>query len=709
MLVSGVSYRRGGASTDTFWKSYLAEKYLRRGIAGSVLSASVIRASTSVITASAVWPVVNIVTHLRAHGTTFRFVEMQERKSFTQFRDAAGEAEAKLPFCPTCNAPIRRNIKFIGELTKKRQVLAGGWHVQSSKVLAVIVSSCLIGLIALFHNVACSAADLITGHDWRHFSGAAVSDNGITITPLGRMIVPKVSVPHETVDEDVAKMANNPPTPNPPINLRGPVLLVNGDFSVTAVMDVSSGKGAYLYLYGTLPTIYDEWRQEGKTLRLGLKDGTLVVSMWDGKSPTPVTKAFGNALSGAVAITVTRSGGNFSLQANGKPVGQIADPGLFSSGKVVFGADAELGGGFTLRQLTAEAVKPTATVKVVDGGLLMSYPVSGNSLRSLAESRHKPLYVGAAVAAIPLLTDQRYQALVGSEFNMITPENDMKFQFIHPQRDSYAFAEGDALVEFAERNHMVVHGHALVWHEALPTWVTGTKRSPSEVRQILVEHIRTVVGHYRGRVAEWDVVNEPLRDEALDKDQGLRSANPWFQAMGEEYIDLAFKEAHAADPAAKLYLNEYGIEEPGEKFDVLYKLVKRLLARGVPINGIGFQMHEDMEDGRYTGSDPKLVAINMQKIAALGLEVRVSEMDVNMNADPTARRLNTQADAFHDMLAMGLAQAGFSSFGVWGVTDKYSSLAPMFEYFKCGNGLLFDEKYQSKPAYDKIKEVLKEK
>ena len=129
------------------------------------------------------------------------------------------------------------------------------------------------------------AADLIAGRDWQHFSGAAVTDTGIVITPLGRVIVPKISLPAESPDAETAEKADDPPVPNPPINLRGPRLQVTGDFSVSAVLDVPSGRGAYLYLYGTLPVIYDEWRQEGKVLSLGLKNGALVVSAWNGFSP----------------------------------------------------------------------------------------------------------------------------------------------------------------------------------------------------------------------------------------------------------------------------------------------------------------------------------------------------------------------------------------------------------------------------------------
>jgi len=566
-------------------------------------------------------------------------------------------------------------------------------------VLGVILSPFLL------HSLSCSAADLLTHHDWRHFTGAKVTDQGIEITPVGRMIVRKVSVPTETEDAEVAKMATMPPTPNPPINLCGPSLQVVGDFRISMTLSMANHQGAYVDLYGTLPIIYDEWRQEGKVLRVGLEDGLLVVSIWDGQSPDPVIQKFVSNFTDAGTVTVARFNKKILFQVNGKPVGEIADPGLFSNGEIMFGADA-MGGGFTIRELTAEATNTASKVTIVDRKPVQAYPLVSNSLGYLGAHRDKPFYIGAAIAAIPLTIDEQYQSLVGKEFSMITPENDMKFQFIHPQPDVYAFNEADILVDFAQVNHLRVHGHALVWHEALPVWVTSIIHSPLEVEQILAQHIQTIVGRYKGRVAEWDVVNEPLKDKEYTINHGLRSANPWFQGMGEEYIDFAFRQAHAVDPAAKLFLNEYGIEEPGPKFEALYALVKRLLAKGVPIHGIGFQMHEDMEAGRYVGSDPDLVAINMKRLVALGLEVRVSEMDVNMNSRETPNRLKTQSQAFAAMLAMSVKQDGVTSFGQWGVTDRYSSLAPMFDYFKWGNGLIFNADYQPKPAYTELQQIL---
>ncbi|MBC8015998.1 MAG: endo-1,4-beta-xylanase [Sporomusaceae bacterium] len=558
----------------------------------------------------------------------------------------------------------------------------------------------------LFNSALCTGADLINGHDWRHFTGAKVTDAGIEIMPVGRTIVRKVSVPTETKDADVAEMAKMLLTPNPPINLSGPFLQVVGDFTISMDLNVTNNNGAYVDFYGTLPVIYDEWRQEGKILRVGLEESMLVISIWNGESPDPVIESFETDFVGAGKVTLARVNKNFLFQVNGKSVGHIADPGLFSNGEIVFGADAAMGGGFTIRELTAQANNVTSKVALLDRKSPEIHPVLPYSLRYLGASRDKPLYIGAAVAAIPLASDAQYQSLVGREFSMITPENDMKFQFIHPQANIYAFNEADIIVEFAERNHIRVHGHALVWHEALPVWVTNVNHSPLELKQILSEHIRTIVGRYKGRVGSWDVVNEPLRDEKIRKNHGLRSENPWFKAMGEDYIEFAFREAHAADPEARLYLNEYGIEEPGPKFEVLYAMVQRLLAKGVPIHGIGFQMHEDMESGRYVGSEPDLVAINMNRMVALGLEVRVSEMDVNMNSRSTPRRLNTQSQAFAEMLVMSVKQQGLTSFGQWGVTDRYSSLAQMFEYFKLGNGLIFDADYQPKPAYKEMKHIL---
>ena len=182
---------------------------------------------------------------------------------------------------------------------------------------------------------------------------------------------------------------------------------------------------------------------------------------------------------------------------------------------------------------------------------------------------------------------------------MITPENGMKPHFIHPQKDVYSFVETDLLVDIAKQNDMSVHGHTLVYAKSNPQWITDSPKE--ELQKIMVDHITTIVNHYKGRVVEWDVVNEPLANRLSvfhGARQGLENTI-WYEAMGEEYIDIAFKAAHEADPEAILYLNDYGLERDGNRWDAIIGLVERLKARGVPIDGVGFESHI-YADGDYS-------------------------------------------------------------------------------------------------------------
>ena len=206
----------------------------------------------------------------------------------------------------------------------------------------------------------------------------------------------------------------------------------------------------------------------------------------------------------------------------------------------------------------------------------------------------------------------------------------------------YDFAGADAIVAFAEQNRMRVKGHALVWHGALPDWVKALP--PSELRAAVEDHIRTVVGRYRGRIAVWDVVNEAVADGG----PGLRDT-VFLQKLGDSYLELAFRVAHEADPEALLTYNDYGAEGLGPKSDQVYALVRRLKERGVPIGGVGLQMHVAAQN-RPPSAD---IAANLRRLAELGLVVNISEMDVRIKdvAGDKSTRLAVQRREYQDLVA----------------------------------------------------------
>jgi len=246
------------------------------------------------------------------------------------------------------------------------------------------------------------------------------------------------------------------------------------------------------------------------------------------------------------------------------------------------------------------------------------------TLRQLADQRK--WLVGTAINP-SYITNPQYTALLESEFNGVVAENVMKWGRLSAQRGIYDFSQADALMEFAARHQMAVRGHTLVWDLQLPEWLTLSRLSPDEYRAILKEHITTVVRRYTGQIAAWDVVNEPLDD------QGHLRQNFWLQAIGPEYILLAFQWAHAADPDAQLFLNESYAEGLNDKSQGVYALVSGMLEKGVPIDGVGMQMHLRLENPPV----PEDVAENMQRLAELGLKVHITELDVRLQDAPGSR------------------------------------------------------------------------
>lgn len=312
-------------------------------------------------------------------------------------------------------------------------------------------------------------------------------------------------------------------------------------------------------------------------------------------------------------------------------------------------------------------------------------PTEAQSLRAFAFQRG--IQIGAAVSSMPLFKDKAYAQTLAREFSMLVPENAMKFDALHPGQSGYDFTEADALVKFAMQNGMQVRGHTLVWHNQLPDWVTKGSFTRDEAIAILKDHIMTVVGHYRGQVAAWDVVNEAVNDDGSLRD------SIWLQTIGPDYIDMAFTWAHEADPDAKLFYNDYSNEDMGKKSDAIYNLLKDMIQRGIPVNGEGFQMHLDVN----STPQPKEVIANMKRLGELGLEVHITEMDVRIKDPPTDKLLAKQATVYKDMLGACLSVENCKAFVLWGFTDKYSWIPQFISGY--GSALIFDYSFNPKPAY----------
>jgi len=550
--------------------------------------------------------------------------------------------------------------------------------------LTLVITLAIYGFIQ-YNN---KGIDFMTqGESWQYFPGAKITDKGIHFTPLNRII---------------AHQDGSMGQPNPPVNIGGQHLNIKGDFKITAIAS-QIDKQASFRLYASPPIVYDQWRYESPSIEI-IVDTTknlTVARIWDGSSSHFMDiRTYETLLKPINTIVLERVQNQISIVVNNQTLGNMPDHHIFDSGNVWFGADGQVGSnGWTLASLRAEALG-TGHVEIISSPSLVVNQNDKNGLRNLADAQSRKIKIGAAVSVGPLLTDEQYRILAMGQFNMLTPENSMKPQFIHPEANIYAFEQADQLVDIALKNNITVHGHALVYDKSSPDWMT---KSLKEQRQeIMLSHIKTVVNHFKGRVAEWDVINEPFsKKNILYKNGGSGlERNIWFEAMGEEYIDLAFKEAHEADPSAKLYLNDYGVENNGQHWDALLALVKRLKQRGVPIDGVGFEAHV-YTDGDYINTNE--FKKHMETLSSLGLLTRISEIDV------TGDEAQEQISQYVTALDICLQESNCTSYTTWGITDLYGSTTRSDRYpLVYGTSLLWDKDMKAKPAYDALQKRLQQ-
>jgi len=319
-------------------------------------------------------------------------------------------------------------------------------------------------------------------------------------------------------------------------------------------------------------------------------------------------------------------------------------------------------------------------------------PAPPETLRAAAQG--SGVRIGTAVDMTALADDAEYRATVRREFNSVTAENVMKWEAVEPERGRYDWAAADRLVDEARRNGQVVRGHTLVWHNQNPAWLTSGDFTPAELRQILRRHILDQVGHFRGRVYQWDVVNEVFEDDGSLRD------TIWLRSLGPGYIADAFRWAHQADPRAALYVNDYNNEGLNAKSDAYYALVRQLRSAGVPVHGYGMQGHLAVQYGFPAG-----VPENLSRFEALGLQTAFTEVDVRMPLPADPIKLQAQAYGFSTLLSACLLARRCVSYTVWGFTDRYSWVPGVFE----GEGAAtpYDENLQPKPAYGALRDTLR--
>ena len=326
------------------------------------------------------------------------------------------------------------------------------------------------------------------------------------------------------------------------------------------------------------------------------------------------------------------------------------------------------------------------------------------SLRQAAA--HAGILIGTAVRPSQL-SEAAYASTLAREFNMIEPEDAMKWWVVRARAHGFDFGPGDTLVQFAQAHQMKIRGHCLVWGRDNPDWLTRGSFTPAQLSALLHEHIAEIMQHYSGQLFAWDVVNE-----ALDENGNVRDSI-WYNqpgmglaGKGTAYIEQAFRWAHEADPRALLFYNEAEGEGLGRKSDAIYAMAKDFKTRQVPINGIGLQLHVS-----HLTLDAPAIAANIARLAALGLQVHITELDISIPVDSNGKPaseadLQRQAEIYRQVLHACLQNAGCTAVQTWGFTDKYSWIGSSSKHTR-GWALPFDRDFRPKPAYDAILDELR--
>jgi len=384
-----------------------------------------------------------------------------------------------------------------------------------------------------------------------------------------------------------------------------------------------------------------------------------------------------------------------------------------------------------------------ASALVVAGGATAAVAASSgsgsapapDSLRALAAK--VGLHIGTAATPADISSaNPNLSAITSGQFSVLTPENEMKWQVVEPQEGQFDWTGADNLVNYAEAHGELVRGHTLVWHNQLPNWLTSgvaeqdangncpsgstTCISDSQLMDLLHQHITTEVSRYRGKIWQWDVVNEMLSDS--NPSHLNTTTDFWLQHLGDGIIADAFRWAHAADPTALLCYNDYNIAgEDGSnaKFTAAYSMIQGLLAQHVPISCVGDQGHLDLQ----FGFNPNLMTQDLQAYADLGLKVAITEADVRTFVDSAATQnpivgpvngttdtnpshpvTTAEASWYDEMLQSCLAVRSCISFTVWGFDDSESWVPGTFGGE--GSADLYDVNLQPKPAYTALQQTL---
>ncbi len=390
-----------------------------------------------------------------------------------------------------------------------------------------------------------------------------------------------------------------------------------------------------------------------------------------------------------IKIRVTDPNGTIpNLEVLNQPPGAVLEPDPQLDDVSILRFIPTVPGLIQLTAVATDSEDPTSSVDLgisIDVREASDFVLPGRRIRDLASSRGFKFGYASLKDFYDRPDGALYADLAAAEFDFVTTENSLKWVFTNPIPGRYRWASADNLVSFAKAHGMEIHGHTLVWYNALPGWV---KTSAVEDREgIMREYIDRVLTRYADDIPLWDVVNEAFEND------GTYRYSTWFEAMGESHIDIAFEQARASAPNARLIYNDYDVAWAGPKADAMFTMLEEQLEKGTPIDGVGFQMHLESDFNLFSE-----VEANFQRAANLGLDIYITEFDVS---EVSGFTLEGQAEIYRRVLDVCLNQPNCKGFQTWGFSDMYT--------WRGGRSpLLLDEQYGPKPAYLAVQERLTE-
>lgn len=552
----------------------------------------------------------------------------------------------------------------------------------------IVLASCLLLTLAGCTSDPKPQPDVVVDllrQDWQHTPGVTTNGDRLQVAATARSIV---------------KQDGGGGQPNPPLNLAGTHLVAEGDFSLSASFTDVTYDASWA-VYDSPPVIADEFRIEPAGLRLTLQGDGLQIAVFDGSpqkdvtQPAPVRDERVTLDNPGAPLTVRRSGDTLEVASGGDTVSSLPLGQVFKSGKLWLGLSSD-GGSFQVSSLTATA--PEGASLTTAGPAVAQAEQSVDGLQALAARTRPDFKIGAAVALGPLASDADYARELIGNFGALTPENAMKPQFLSPQLGVYTFEEADAILAIAEGKGMAVHGHTIAFTEAMPRWMrelpTSTEAEKQSSATALLDYVKTVVSHFKGRLDTLDIVNEPF-----DTNQGtFLQENIWYRVFGPSYPAVVSQAVYKADSDVKQFINENGADVPGPRQDALLKLALDTNAQGGRIYGVGLQAHVyDLTTDAIPADD---LTETLSRFDDAGLRVRISENDVTSGEGTKA-----QAEQYSTVLTTCLRSRACVSYTTWGVDNRYNWFIDDDGRRQQFNDFLFNNG-QPTPAYDAIRRAL---